>query len=88
VYDSGRFEQSKEDKLLSRYIINDESAEMLADKSYELNGYLRFWLPEEFQISRYGKLYKIIKDYFSPFTKLSTRTKRIYVADIVDLGKR
>jgi len=88
VYDSGRFDQSKEGKLLDRYTINAESAEMLADRIHELNTYLRFWLPEEFYISRYGKLYRIVKDYFSPFTKSSTKTKRIYVADIVEMKKK
>jgi len=87
VYDSGRFDQSKEDKLLNRYVFNSESAEILSDQIFELNIYLRFWLPEEFYISRYGKLYRIIKDYFSPYTKSSTRTKRIYVADIVEMKK-
>lgn len=88
VYDSGRFDQSKEDKLLNRYTINNESAEMLADQIYELNRYLRFWLPEKFYISRYGRFYRIIEDYFSPFTKSSTKTKRIYVADIIDMKKK
>lgn len=88
VYDSGRFDQSKEDKLLNRYTINNESTEKLADQIYELNRYLQFWLPRKFYISRYGKFYRIIKDYFSPFTKSSTKTKRIYVADIIDMKKK
>ena len=88
VYDSGRFDQSKENKLLDRYIINAESAELLAGQIYELNKYLRFWLPKEFHISRYDKLYRIIKDYFSPFAKSSTKTKRIFVADIVETKRK
>jgi len=87
VYDSGRFDQSKEGKLLNRYTINAESANKLANQVYELNQYLRYWLPEEFYISRYSKLYRIIKDYFSQFTKVSTKTQRIYVADIIEARK-
>jgi hypothetical protein len=88
VYDSGKFDQSKEGRLLDRYILKVESAEILANQIYKLNKYLRFWLPSEFYISRYGKTYRIIKDYFSPFTKSSTKTKRIYVADIVEMTKK
>lgn len=87
VYDSGKFDQSKEKKLLNRYIIEPQTAEIVAQQIYELNRYLRFWLPEEFHIRRYDRSYRIIKDYFSPFTKAATLTKRIYVADIVEFKK-
>jgi len=86
VYDSGRFDQPEEDKLLDRYTLKPRIAGILANQIYELNGLLHFWLPEEFHIKRYDKSYRIIKDYFSLFTKAVTRTKRIYVADIVDYG--
>ncbi len=86
VYDSGRFDQSEEARLLNRYTLKPQIAEILANHMLELNKLLRFWLPEEFHIRRYDKSYRIIKDYFSLFTKAVTRTKRIYVADIVDYG--
>lgn len=86
VYDSGRFDQSEEHRLLNRYTLKTHIAEILANHMLELNKLLRFWLPEEFHIKRYDKSYRIIKDYFSIFTRAVTRTKRIYVADIVDYG--
>jgi len=88
VYDSGKFDQSAEAKLLNKYTLKPGLAKVLSNQIYELNKFLRFWLPEEFQIRRYDKSYRIIKDYFSPFTKAITKTKRIYVADIVDFGDR
>lgn len=87
VYDSGKFDQSKENRLLNRYTLKPEPAGVLAHQIHELNQYLRFWLPEEFHIRRYDRFYRIIKDYFSPFTKATTKTKKIYVADIIEFKK-
>lgn len=84
VYDSGRFDQSEEGRLLDRYTIKPHIAEVLASHIFELNKLLHFWLPEEFHIKRHDKSYRIVKDYFSMFTQTATKTKRIYVADIVD----
>ena len=87
VYDSGRFDQSKENSLLNKYVMKPEIASIAASQIYELNRHLSFWLPEEFYIGRYSKYYRIIKDYFSPFTNAFIRTKRIYVADIIESKK-
>lgn len=84
VYDSGKFDQSKESRLLNRYTLKPETAEMLARQINELNQHLRFWIPEAFYIRKHDRFYRIIKDYFSPFTKAATKTKRIYVADVVE----
>jgi len=84
VYDSGKFDQSDESKLLNRYTMKPEVAKILANHIYYLFGLLRFWLPNEFQIRRYDNSYRIIKNYFSLFTKIFTRTRRIYIADIVE----
>ena len=70
--------------IKDKYTIKDEVAKILANEIFGLNKFLNFWLPFKFPISRYGKTYRIIKDYFSPITKTSTKKRRIYVADIVD----
>jgi hypothetical protein len=84
VYDSGKFDQSDESKLLNRYTMKPEVARILANNIYNLFVLLNFWLPNELQIRKYNKSYRIIKNYFSLFTKTFTRTKRIYIADIVE----
>ena len=84
VYDSGRFDQSEEGKLLNKYTLKPHVTKILANQIHELNRLLNFWLPEEFDIRKYDKSYRIIKGYFSLFTKAITRTNRIYVADIID----
>jgi hypothetical protein len=84
VYDSGIFEKDSESKLLKRYIIKSNIAEEVSVGIYELNKLLIFWLPERYYISKYNKLYRIVKDYFSPVTNLFTKQNKIYVADIIE----
>jgi hypothetical protein len=84
VYDGGEFDESLRNRLLNRYILKPNVTPILASRIDELNRLLRFWLPDKYYIGKEGKSYRIIKDHFSAFTKSSTKTKKIFVADIVD----
>lgn len=84
VYDSGRFDQTAEHKLLNRYTMKEKYINMVTNEIFNLIKHLDFWLPKEFPISKYDNRYRIIKNFFSAFAKASTMTKRIYVADIVE----
>lgn len=84
VYDSGKFDQSKEDKLLNFYSMKKEMVKQLSDKLYDLNKLMQFWLPEKYYLSKYQKSYRIIQDFFSQFTKTLTQKRRIFVGDIVE----
>lgn len=87
VYDSGKFDISKESKLLNRYIINADTAKIISDKIYELNIHLKYWIPKETYINKNNDFFRIVKDFFSPFTKISNIKTKIYIGDIVDMHK-
>lgn len=87
VYDSGTFDNSDKEKLLNRYILKPDISKMLADNIYRLNNALIFWLPDDYQITKYDKSYKIIKDYFCSFTRAFTKKSKIFTGDIVETNK-
>ena len=85
VYDSGTFEEEKVGKLLSRYVLKDESAVEVAHLLFETFSLMKHWLPDKMKLSRIESRFRIIKDFFSPNTNSKSKKKEIYVADIIEI---
>jgi hypothetical protein len=87
VYDSGYFYKDNIDKLLDRYVLKDSIKEDLSNYIYELFSLIKYWIPKVVNLSRNESRFRIIKNYFSPYTKLHTVKSKICVADIIDSDK-
>jgi hypothetical protein len=85
VYDSGYFENEFNEKLLNRYILKMECASDVSKILNETFSLMKYWLSNIIQISKKDNRFRIIKDYFNPFTNTKTKKSKIYVADIVDI---
>lgn len=84
VYDSGYFDQNYNDKLLNRYILKSDSVLEISNSLYTIFNLMKYWLPNIIQLTKKDKRFRIIKDFFSPFTNTKTNKTKIYVADIVE----
>lgn len=84
VYDSGFFNDKDVNKLLNRYVLKEETAIQLAHHIFVLFSLMKYWIPNAVNISRQDHRFRIIKNYFSPFTETRTINSKIYVDDIVD----
>ena len=84
VFDSGTFEEEKVDKLLSRYVLKEDSAIEVANLLFETFSLMKHWLPDKMRLSRNESRFRIIKDFFSLNTNSKSKKTEIYVADIIE----
>ncbi len=85
VYDSGYFDNEFYKNLLKRYILTETSASEIAKLLYNTFSLMKYWLPDILKLQRKDYRFRIIKDYFSPFTNTKTNKTKIFIADIIDL---
>lgn len=85
VYDSGCFESEKLEKLLKRYVLKSDSANVVSDLLFETFHLMKHWLPEAIRLSKNETRFRVIKDYFCPSTNTKTKKSKVYVADIVEI---
>lgn len=88
VYDSGYYDKLHLNKLLNTYVLKKESAEQLATYISDILVLIRYWIPDVVNISKNENRFRIIKNYFSPFTNTKTVNSKIFVADIVDIKSK
>jgi hypothetical protein len=48
---------------------------------------MKNWIPDIINVSKQDSRFRIIKNYFSPFTRTKTIKSKLYVADIVDINE-
>ncbi|WCL50688.1 hypothetical protein [Leptospira sp. GIMC2001] len=87
VYDHGFFEENFKDKLLFRYMLKPEYIAKVSHLLYEIFSLMKYWLPTSLELSPTDSRFRIIKDYFTPFTYTKTNTTKVHVADILELRK-
>lgn len=87
VYDSGVFNKEDLNKLLDRHVLKDAAASQLAHHIFGLFLLMKNWIPDIINVSKQDNRFRIIKNYFSPFTRTKTIKSKIYVADIVDINE-
>lgn len=85
VYDSGFFEKEKIEKLLSKYVLKEDSAKEVSGLLFETFKLMKHWLPDKIRLSRNETRFRIIKDFFCSNTNSKTKKSKIYVADIVEI---
>lgn len=88
VYDSGYYDKFHLNKLLNTYVLKKESAKQLATYISDILVLIRYWIPDVVNISKNENRFRIIKNYFSPFTNTKTVNSKIFVADIVDIKSK
>ncbi len=85
VYDSGFFEEEKIDKLLSRFVLKEDSAIEVASLLFKTFTLMKYWLPDAMRLSKNESRFRIINEFFSPSTNSKTKKIKIYVADIIEI---
>jgi hypothetical protein len=85
VYDSGSFEKDKVEKLLTRYVLKNDSAKHISNILFETFALMKYWLPDTMRLSKNESRFRIIKNFFNPNTYSKTKQNKIYVADIVEI---
>ncbi|MDD5455097.1 MAG: hypothetical protein PHW62_06355 [Candidatus Ratteibacteria bacterium] len=87
VYDSGYFEQNDIKDLLSRYVFKKEPTRKIASLLAEIFVLMKHWLPDVTRLYKNEDRFRIVKNFFCPSTNSKTKKSKIYVADIVKIGK-
>jgi hypothetical protein len=85
VYDSGYFEEEKEEKLLNRYVLKKLYAKEISNLLFETFSLMKHWLPEEMRLTKNENRFRIIKNFFNSNTCAKTKKAKIYVADIIKI---
>lgn len=88
VYDSGDFEKRHLDKLLNEYTLNRQAAERAATILHDTFILMRVWIPDVTKLRKNEKRFRIIKQFFSPATRLESGDSELYVADIIQTAKK
>ena len=84
VYDSGFFDDGDIDKILNRFVLKNDSAKEISYLICETFGLMKKWIPGVVDLYQRENRFRVIKNFFSPETRLNTNKTKIFVADIVE----
>ncbi len=88
VYDSGFFDDGDISKILNRFVLKNDSAKEISNLIYETFLLMKKWIPGVVDLYQRENRFRVIKNFFSPETRLNTNKTKIFVADIVELKNK